>query len=111
DTWHVSRPDDAEGVRFTATSFADNRLGWAVGLGGKIFRTINGGRTWLPQNSGVTVDLFDVKFLNALDGWAAGADGPVIHTFAGGLHWVAEASGTVHPLERVFFTDRDHGWS
>jgi photosystem II stability/assembly factor-like uncharacterized protein len=111
DTWHTSRLVDAGGVRFTATSFVDVRLGWAVGTGGRIFRTMNGGRSWAAQNSGVTVDLRDVKFLNALDGWAVGAEGTVIHTFDGGLHWINEPTGTTHPLERIFFTDREHGWA
>jgi photosystem II stability/assembly factor-like uncharacterized protein len=111
DTWHLSRLTDARGVRFTAASFVDNRLGWAVGTGGRILRTINGGRTWQDQNSGVTVDLSDVKFLNDLEGWAVGSGGTVIRTFDGGLHWTRELSGTPHYLERIFLTDRDHGWA
>ncbi len=111
DTWHASKLIDAEGVRFTSTSFVDNRLGWAVGTGGRIFRTTNGGRTWTQQNSGITADLLDVKFLNDLEGWAVGAEGVVIRTSDGGMHWTTEASGTRHPLERIFLTDRNHAWA
>ena len=111
DTWHGSTMVNAGGVRFTATSFVDSRLGWAVGTGGRIFHTTNGGRSWEPQNSSVSVDLRDVKFLNALDGWAVGVEGTVIHTFDSGLHWFPEHTGTTHPLERIFFTDREHGWA
>lgn len=113
DTWHVSRLPRAteNAVRFTATSFVDNRLGWAVGSGGSIYRTINGGRTWQIQRSGVSTDLYDVKFLNALEGWAVGAEGTVIHTNDGGLRWTTQRSDTVHPLERIFFVDRKHGWA
>src|SRR6476659_287436 len=71
ETWHVSPVDSGRPtVRFGATSFVDNRLGWTVGSGGIIYRTVNGGRTWEPQTSGVTTDLFDVKFLDRLEGWA-----------------------------------------
>ena len=111
DTWHVSKLIDARGVRFTATSFVDNRIGWAVGAAGKIYRTNNGGRTWEPQESGVAIDLLDVKFLNDLEGWAVGTEGTAIHTADGGLHWTSEPTGTTHPLERIFFADRDHGWA
>lgn len=111
ETWHLKQLLDAKGVRFNATSFVDNRLGWAVGSGGSIFRTNNGGRTWQAQNSRVSSDLFDVKFLDALEGWAVGAEGTLIYTADGGLHWTVEQSGTTHPLERVFFTDRSHGWT
>jgi len=113
DTWHVSKLPQAieKAVRFSATSFVDNRLGWAVGSGGSIYRTVNGGRTWQMQNSGVSADLFDVKFLDALEGWAVGAEGTIIYTNDGGLHWSSQPSGTGHPLERIFLTDRTHGWA
>jgi photosystem II stability/assembly factor-like uncharacterized protein len=112
DTWYQSAlPQIEKTVRFTATSFADNRKGWAVGSAGSVYSTINGGRTWQRQESGIEVDLFDVKFVNKLEGWAVGAEGAIISTRDGGEHWTIERSGTEHPLERVFFTDRNHGWA
>lgn len=111
ETWHLTQLPDAKGVRFTAASFVNNRVGWAVGSGGCVYRTTNGGRTWQAQDSLVSADLLDVKFLDAVEGWAVGADGTVIYTNDGGLHWAAEQSGTTHPLERVFFADRMHGWA
>ena len=113
ETWHISRLDDASrtAVRFGATSFVDNRLGWAVGSGGSIYHTDNGGRTWQQQSSGVTADLFDVKFLDPAEGWAVGAEGTIIHTNDGGRHWTVERSDTEHPLERVFFASPTHGWA
>ena len=111
ETWHVSKLVNAPGVRFNATSFFGNRLGWAVGSGGSIYSTVNGGRSWQAQRSGVTTDLYDVKFLNALEGWAVGAEGTAIHTADGGSTWVTEPSNVTHPLERLFFADRTHGWA
>jgi photosystem II stability/assembly factor-like uncharacterized protein len=113
DTWHISRLPQAvkNAVRFSAASFVDNRLGWAVGSRGSIYRTVNGGRTWQTQDSGVSADLHDVKFLDAVEGWAVGAEGTIIYTNDGGLHWTQQRSDTVHPLERIFFADRTHGWA
>lgn len=113
DTWYQSRlaQTSQNEIRFGAASFVDNRVGWAVGSAGTIYRTINGGRTWQLQNSGVVVDLYDVKFVDALEGWAVGAEGTIIYTNDGGLHWLTERSGTEHPLERLFFSDRNHGWA
>ena len=112
DSWYQSSlPGVEKTIRFTATSFVDNRVGWAVGSGGSVFRTTNGGRTWQRQESGVEVDLFDVKFVDAHEGWAVGAEGTIIHTNNGGGAWTTERSGTPHPLERVFFTDKAHGWA
>ncbi len=113
DTWYQSRLArlNQTPIRFSAASFVDNRLGWAVGDAGTIYRTVNGGRTWQRLDSGVEVDLFDVKFLDSMEGWAVGAEGTIIYTNDGGLHWTSERSGTQHPLERIFFADRTHGWA
>ncbi|MEK6280151.1 MAG: YCF48-related protein [Acidobacteriota bacterium] len=110
-TWNHSRLPNTSSLRFNSTSFVNERLGWAVGSGGVIYRTVNGGRSWQAQNSGVTADLLDVKFLDAVEGWAVGTEGTVVHTNNGGLRWTAERSGTPHTLERIFFTDRTHGWA
>lgn len=91
--------------------YADSRYGWAVGSGGAIYRTVNGGRSWQSQTSGVVVDLLDVKFIDAAEGWAVGDEGTLLHTNDGGMHWMSERSPTPHSLERIFFTDRSHGWA
>jgi len=112
ETWRQSTLANVDkSIRFTAIAFFDNRIGWAVGSGGSVYQTTNGGRTWQKQESGVDVDLFDVKFVDAQEGWAVGAEGTIIHTTDGGRHWTSERSGTPHPLERVFFTDKAHGWA
>src|SRR6266536_35994 len=111
ETWHLSLLPAAKGIRFNSLSFLNNRLGWTVGSGGSIYRTVNGGRRWQAQNSTVSADLFDVKFVDESEGWAVGAEGTVVHTNDGGLHWTVEPSGTTHPLERVFFADHTHGWA
>lgn len=111
ETWHRSQLPDAKGIRFNATSFVDNRLGWAVGSGGNVYCTVNGGRTWQAQNSTVSTDLLDVKFLDAFEGWAVGAEGTVIYTQDAGVHWTVQPSGLTHDLERVFFPNRTHGWA
>lgn len=112
DTWYQSSlPGVEKTARFNATSFFDNRVGWAVGSGGIVYRTTNGGRTWQRQESGVDVDLFDVKFVDAQEGWAVGSEGTIIHTTNGGGTWTSERSGAEHQLERVFFTDKTHGWA
>ena len=103
--------DDVRRVRFTATSFVDRSCGWAVGAGGQVFATRNGGRTWTPQASNTRADLFDVKFLDSSEGWAAGANGTLLHTTDGGARWTIVPSGTTHALERLCFAGRTRGWA
>src|SRR5215207_2479655 len=61
----TSSPSIEASVRFNAVAFADARRGWAVGEGGAVYATDDGGATWRAQESGVAVDLFDVKFFDA----------------------------------------------
>jgi photosystem II stability/assembly factor-like uncharacterized protein len=98
-------------VRLNAVSFADARRGWAVGAGGAVLATLDGGRTWRAQSSGTRSDLFDVKFFDEREGWAVGGDGVAIHTADGGATWSAEPTGTPHTLERLFFLGRARGWA
>ncbi|HYE14070.1 MAG TPA: YCF48-related protein [Pyrinomonadaceae bacterium] len=98
-------------LRFNAVSFAGARRGWAVGAGGAVFATDDGGRTWRAQNSNVEADLFDVKFLDEREGWAVGASGTILRTADGGATWAQEPARTPHTLERLFFTDARRGWA
>jgi photosystem II stability/assembly factor-like uncharacterized protein len=98
-------------LRVNAVSFADARRGWAVGAGGVVLSTNDGGRTWRVQMSGTESDLFDVKFFDEREGWAVGADGTAIHTADGGATWRAEQTGTPHALERLSFVGRARGWA
>jgi photosystem II stability/assembly factor-like uncharacterized protein len=101
----------AASLRLNAVSFADARRGWAVGAGGEVLATADGGRTWRAQASGTESDLFDVKFFDEREGWAVGGDGVAIHTTDGGATWRAETTGTPHTLERLFFAGRARGWA
>jgi photosystem II stability/assembly factor-like uncharacterized protein len=99
------------GVRANAVHFADARRGWAVGTGGLVLATADGGRTWRVQESGTESDLHDVRFLDEREGWAVGGHGAVLHTTDGGATWRAERPVTPHTLERLFFAGRARGWA
>ena len=93
------------GVAFVAKS------GWAVGGGGTIRHTTNGGTTWTAQTSGTTQALYGVAFADASNGWAVGAGGTIRHTTNGGGTWTAQTSGTTQTLNGVTFTDASNGWA
>jgi photosystem II stability/assembly factor-like uncharacterized protein len=59
--------------------------GWAVGDGGLIVHTTDGGLNWTRQVSGTTDPLNVVYFKDALHGWASGND--MIFTVDGGQTW------------------------
>jgi photosystem II stability/assembly factor-like uncharacterized protein len=90
----------ADGNAFRAASFVNASTGWAVGSGGKLFKTVDGGATWAPQNTGTGEDLKDVSFVSANHGWAVGSTGTVIATSDGGFTW---------RHQRIQYTDPDFG--
>jgi photosystem II stability/assembly factor-like uncharacterized protein len=92
--------------RLNAVCFVTPDAGWAVGAGGVIIATSDGGRTWRPQTSGVGDDLRDVKFFDAREGWAVGTGGTMLHTTDGGRTWGDARRVTTHALERLFLVGR-----
>ena len=88
----------------------DATTGVAVGQGGTILRTGNGGATWVPQDSHTEADLLSVDFADANHGLAAGQGGLVLATSDGGATWLREASvvdvdlrGVAHPTPESGF--------
>lgn len=59
--------------------FGDKAVGWAVGAGGLILTTADGGYSgWTPVPSGTTLDLNGVYFVSAKHGWAVGKGGLIL---------------------------------
>jgi photosystem II stability/assembly factor-like uncharacterized protein len=97
--------------------FVDRAHGWAVGDRGVIWRTRDGGRSWLQQNSGVTCRLNSVCFIDERRGWAVGGEsrpyaratrGVVLTTADGGDSWT-HAPSMLPLLTRVKFFDENAG--
>lgn len=90
-----------------AVYFLDENQGWASGEGGTILHTVDGGKAWNPQISGVGVGLTDTEFLDMNGGWAVGEGGTILHTVDGGKTWNPRTSGTeVSPPSAQFLNQR-----
>ena len=76
-----------------AVAFANSSDGWAVGEGGEVLCTTNGGAAWTGQYSGTVVDLLGVACFNAKDAWAVGLDGTIDFTTNGGTTWTGLGQG------------------
>ena len=90
-----SPPEMREDAQLTAVTFLNADRGWAVGDRGVIWHTVDGGRSWKQQDSGVTCRLETVQFLDSDNGWAAGGwtqpythetHGVVLRTRDGGIY-------------------------
>lgn len=76
-------------LTLTSVSFADAKHGWAVGHGGVIVHTSDGGETWTLQREDSSADqpLLTVYFRDAQHGWAAGLWSLLLATSDGGKTW------------------------
>lgn len=98
-----------------AVQFCDENEGWAVGDEGVIWHTIDGGKNWERQSSGVTASLRSICFLpgNAYVGWVAGRQelpgggscGVLLYTEDGGIKWQVAMLNQMPGLNAIVFAD------
>jgi hypothetical protein len=81
----------------------------AVGLGGKIMRTTDGGVTWFPLQSGTTETLTKVTFSDPLDGFIVGSYGAFLRTSDGGSTWARLRKIPAVGLNAISFRGPDLG--
>jgi photosystem II stability/assembly factor-like uncharacterized protein len=102
-----------------AVQFVDRSEGWAVGDDGVIWHSVDGGKTWERQPSGVRASLQSVCFLNPYVGWVAGREelpngggsaGVLLFTRDGGLRWHRFVLNALPGLNRVRFVDNKTGF-
>ncbi len=94
------------------------RMGGAAGWAGVIYHTDDGGFSWRKQDSGTTLDLWKIFFVDATHGWATGGrtlDGlkwcPVLLVTAdGGRTWKTPGNDRDLTLHDLTFVDPLHGW-
>ena len=86
--------------------FTDNVV-IAVGEGGTIIKTTNGGLTWVGKNTQTTQRLFKVDFATLTVGYAVGENGTIIKTIDGGENWTNIISGTTNTLRTISCLDEN----
>jgi len=48
---------------------------------------------WIPQNSGTSTHLTEIRFINQNTGWACGINGLILKTTNGGTNWTQQFTG------------------
>jgi len=90
--------------------FVDQNTGWAVGEGGTILKTGDGGQNWQSQTSGTSANLNAIYTTDASTAWAVGDGGIILNTTDGGQNWQNQSSGTSEFLSSVYFINATTGW-
>ncbi|MCI0846010.1 MAG: ABC transporter permease subunit [Chloroflexi bacterium] len=115
--------------RLRAIAFVDEQNGLAVGDGGTIYRTTEGGglpgeqgvlcagstcedetlSTWAPVESGTASALTDIAFVDSSHLWIAGERGLVLRSTDGGVTFETVDTGVNAMLLSVSFASADQG--
>ena len=85
--------------------------GWLAGYDGVMLHTADGGKTWSKENTGQSLSLEALYFLDAQNGWAVGWSAMVLHTVDGGKKWQqVKIPGAQWSLSSIDFPDAKNGW-
>jgi photosystem II stability/assembly factor-like uncharacterized protein len=88
--WQNPRPT---GNHVNTVYFLNATTGWRGGENGEIFKTTDGGASWVRQNTGINAAIYGIKFFDAQTGWATGAFGALLRTTDGGSTWTVSKFG------------------
>ena len=113
-----------QGNALQSVNFISADVGWAVGRGGTVLKTTNGGNNWTIQSNETGYTLHSVSFANENNGCAVGigeiwndslrtstAFGVILSTANGGTTWTKQTFGPFAMLSGVSFTDANNGWA
>jgi hypothetical protein len=90
-------------------TFANSTVGLAVGWGGTVFWTTDGGISWIDRSTGTQVALEAAAFVDTSTVLAVGDLGMVLRTTNAGLSWTQLSTGTESGLKDIVLTGGGNG--
>ncbi len=84
------------------------KVRWRLPSEGRIERSSDGGITWLPQHSGVNVELLMGSAPSKVVCWIVGRGGTILKTTDGGGHWSQVAWPNAGEISGIQATDAMH---
>jgi len=108
-TWSAVTPSPAP-ASLNAVFVSSGSEVFAVGVGGSIYHTIDGGASWASQISGVTGDFAAVWGTGSLM-LASGRGGEIVRTVNGGATWSKANSGTTAVLYGLWGSSSSDIWA
>lgn len=92
-----------------AVSYTGKREVIVVGERGKIFHSLDRGKSWKQVHAHTRASLFAVAFPDDANGWICGQEGTVLHSDNAGKSWKEQQSGISEHLFAIDFFDSSNG--
>lgn len=93
-----------------AIHFPSASVGFVVGDSGVAFKTVNGGTSYTPLSTGISVNLDEVFFPSTTTGYATSSWGHFIKTANGGGSWTQLPTSGMSYIRQVYFLDNNKGY-
>jgi photosystem II stability/assembly factor-like uncharacterized protein len=109
-TWNTQR-SDTSGEDLYSVACLDSHRAWAIGTGGLLLTTRDGGATWVRQDTGTKEWLLQIRFFDN-DGWiVGGTEGKavVLRSHDAGNSWQSQKLSVQAGLFDIFFVGK-RGW-
>lgn len=92
--------------------FITDRLGWIDDKKGKLYKTVDGGKTWQLSGDPKYGELQDIFFTNENLGWVCPVrNSGILHTTDGGKNWIKQTLPTSDlALTSMQFLNEKEGW-
>ncbi|GAB4365163.1 MAG: hypothetical protein Kow0042_04240 [Calditrichia bacterium] len=90
--------------------FVNGLTGYAVGEGGTVLITTDGGASWTVGNIGLNIDLTDVVVINNII-YVTGANGHICYSSDGGLTWIPFNLGITNTFHSISFSSGGYGFA
>jgi photosystem II stability/assembly factor-like uncharacterized protein len=92
-----------------AACFPSDKTGWMAGELGRIFRTTDGGATWVRQDAGTKRPFLAMTCLDPQTAWLGGKEGIVYATKDGGDTWTEQQTGSTRHIFSIEFPTAQRG--
>lgn len=99
----------ADSVSYTALDFLNEKLGWIGTSEGSVYRTVDGGVTWIGPAIGAGIPIRSLDFPTIDHGWFVSREGAIRSSVDGGRAWESQDSGVRTDLWAVSFCSEKHG--
>ncbi|UTW66398.1 hypothetical protein KFE94_17375 [bacterium SCSIO 12643] len=121
ENWTVTKRIHNLTINHRDLFFVNSSTGFIVGYNGEIYKTSNAGQIWQKQNSGTTLHLFSVNFIDPNIGFASGdamhgcldddcdKGAVLLKTINGGRTWVKSFFSQYESIKSLHFFDEMNG--